>query len=139
MEDIQVGDIVACGGADFANHAEYVAVPQNLVVKVPDRVSNRDAAFATVGSLVLQGVRLAEPKIGETFLVIGLGLIGQITSQILKSSGCNVIGLDINELLINQAKDFGVVPTDYENCENICRNLTDDQGVDGVLICRYKK
>ena len=139
VEDIQVGDIVACGGADFANHAEYVAVPKNLVVKVPDRVSNRDAAFATVGSIALQGVRLAEPKIGETFLVIGLGLIGQITSQILKSSGCNVIGLDINELLINQAKDFGVVPTDYENCENICRNLTDDQGVDGVLICAGTK
>ena len=135
VEDIQVGDMVACGGADYANHAEYVAVPKNLVVKIPDGVSTSDAAFATVGSIALQGVRLSEAKIGETFLVIGLGLIGQITSQILKSSGCNVVGLDIDEALIDQAKEYGVVSTNYENCENICKNLTDGHGVDGVLIC----
>ena len=113
--------MVACGGADYANHAEYVAVPKNLVVKIPDGVSTSDAAFATVGSIALQGVRLSEAKIGETFLVIGLGLIGQITSQILKSSGCNVVGLDIDEALIDQAKEYGVVSTNYENCENICK------------------
>ena len=71
----------------FANHAEFVSVPKNLVVKIPDNVSSEEAAFTTIGSIALQGVRLANPKIGETYLVIGMGLIGQIVSQILKSFG----------------------------------------------------
>ena len=91
VEGILPGDRVACAGAGFANHAEYVAIPQNLVAKVPNNVSSESAAFATIGSISLQGLRLAEPKIGETFLVIGLGLLGQITVQLLKANGCKVI------------------------------------------------
>jgi len=70
VEGLRPGDRVACGGADYANHADFVAVPKNLVVKIPKNVSNEEAAFTTVGSIALQGVRLADPKLGETFLVL---------------------------------------------------------------------
>ena len=72
---------MACAGAEFANHAEFVSVPKNLVVKIPDNVSSEEyVLFTTIGSIALQGVRLANPKIGETYLVIGMGLIGQIVT-----------------------------------------------------------
>lgn len=135
VNGLKVGDRVACGGADFANHAEFNSVPMNLVVKIPAAVSNEEAAFTTVGSIALQGVRLAQTQIGETFLVVGLGLIGQIVCQILKSSGCNVIGLDIDKNLVKKAEKIGVTPSTYDDCLSICDDLTDAHGVDGVLVC----
>ena len=86
----QVGDRVACAGQDFASHAEIVAIPQNLVAKIPDNVSFEEASYTTLGAIALQGVRQANPKLGENDCVIGLGLLGQITSQLLKANGCNV-------------------------------------------------
>ena len=135
VDGIKVGDRVACAGAEFANHAEFVSVPKNLVVKIPDNVSSEEAAFTTIGSIALQGVRLANPKIGETYLVIGMGLIGQIVSQILKSSGCNVVGLDIDKSLTSKAEKYGVIPTGYDDCETVCKAITENNGVDGVIIC----
>lgn len=136
VEGVLPGDRVACGGADYANHAEFVAVPKNLVVKIPANVSDEEAAFTTVGSIALQGVRLAEPRLGETFLVVGLGLLGQIAVQLLKANGCNVIGTDLDQALVSRAEGFGAVgvpPTG--NVASICNALTGGHGVDGVLIC----
>ena len=82
------GDRVACAGQDYASHAEIVAVPQNLVGKNSRRVSMEEAAFTTLGAIALQGVRQAESELGEKICVIGLGLIGQITCQLLKANGC---------------------------------------------------
>ena len=79
------GDRVACAGQDFASHSEIVAIPQNLVAKIPDNVTAEEAAFTTLGAIALQGVRQAEPTLGERVCVIGLGLLGQITCQLLKS------------------------------------------------------
>ncbi|BBN82624.1 oxidoreductase [Pseudoalteromonas sp. A25] len=134
VEGIQPGDRVACGGADYANHAEYVAIPKNLVVKVPDNVSDEEAAFTTVGSIAMQGVRLADPKIGETFLVLGLGLLGQIAVQLLKANGCNVIATDLDPALVKQAESFGAVGA-IQNVAGVCHSATAGHGVDGVLVC----
>lgn len=136
VEGLQPGDRVACGGADYANHAEFVAIPKNLVVKIPDNVSDEEAAFTTVGSIALQGVRLAEPLLGETFLVVGLGLLGQIAVQLLKANGCNVIGTDLDPALVKRAEGYGAVAiAPGGNVVSICHSLTSGHGVDGVLVC----
>jgi predicted dehydrogenase/threonine dehydrogenase-like Zn-dependent dehydrogenase len=101
------GDRVACAGAGYANHAEWVAVPENLVARVPDGVPLEKAAFATIGAIALQGLRVAAPSLGEVAVVIGLGLIGQIALQLLRANGCRVLGIDLDETRIKQALDQG--------------------------------
>ncbi len=136
VEGIQPGDRVACGGADYANHAEFVAVPKNLVVKIPANVSDEEAAFTTVGAIALQGVRLAGPLLGETFLVVGLGLLGQIAVQLLKANGCNVIGTDLDPSLVDRAEGYGAVGVPPGgDVASACNALTAGHGVDGVLVC----
>jgi polar amino acid transport system substrate-binding protein len=136
VEGIQPGDRVACGGANYANHADFVAVPKNLVVKIPENVSDEEAAFTTVGAIALQGVRLAEPKLGETFLVIGLGLLGQIAVQLLKANGCRVIASDLDESLVERAENFGAVGIiPGADVATTCHAMTAGHGVDGVLVC----
>ncbi|WP_417615557.1 bi-domain-containing oxidoreductase [Oceanisphaera sp.] len=136
VEGLQPGDRVACGGADYANHADFVAVPKNLVVKVPDNVSDEEAAFTTVGSIALQGVRLAEPKLGETFLVVGLGLLGQIAVQLLRANGCTVIGTDLDAALVKRAEGFGAITVPPGgDVAGLCHAKTAGHGVDGVLVC----
>ena len=136
VEGIKPGDRVACGGAGYANHAELVSVPSNLVVKIPDGVSDDEAAFTTLGSIALQGVRLAEPKLGETFLVLGLGLLGQITVQLLRANGCHVLGTDLDPKLIKLAEQFGATGLKPgAELVNVCKELTAGYGVDGVLVC----
>ena len=95
--ELQPGDRVAIAGAGYANHAEFNFVPRNLCAKIPEGVSYADAAFATIGAIALQGVRQAQPLIGERVVVIGLGLIGLLTVQILKANGCAVLGVDPDE------------------------------------------
>lgn len=90
------GTRVACGGADYASHASFVSVPQNLVARVPDNVSLEEASFTTLGAIALQGVRQAAPTLGENVAVIGLGLLGQITCQLLHANGCKVFGIDLS-------------------------------------------
>ncbi|NOQ50958.1 MAG: zinc-binding dehydrogenase [Desulfuromonadaceae bacterium] len=96
VDGFSVGDRVACGGAGYANHSEINYVPQNLCVKIPDGVDDLDASFVTVGAIALQGVRQAEPSLGERVAVIGLGLLGQLTVQLLKANGCKVLGCDLD-------------------------------------------
>ncbi len=136
VEGLQPGDRVACGGAGYANHAEYVAVPKNLTVKIPTNVTDEEASFATVGSIALQGVRLADPKIGETFLVLGLGLLGQITVQLLRANGCRVISIDLNQSLVEKSQSFGAIGIKAGIDPVVfCKDLTAGAGVDGVLVC----
>ncbi|MFC3714009.1 bi-domain-containing oxidoreductase [Sphingoaurantiacus capsulatus] len=133
---LQKGDRVACAGAGFANHAEVVAVPRNLVARVPDSVSDEEAAFATVGAIALQGLRLAEPKIGETFLVLGLGLLGQIAVQLLRANGCRVIGTDLDPALCKLAEGLGAeTAIDPAALASLCAARTGGHGVDGVIVC----
>jgi len=118
--DLKKGDLVACSGAGMASHAEFVAVPRLLVTKIPHDLDPKQAASVTLGAIAMQGVRQANPKLGETVAVIGLGLIGQLTCQILKAAGCRVIGVDIDESRLNLAKKFGVdvrLPVDGLNAD----------------------
>lgn len=93
---LSLNERVACGGAGYASHSEINYVPKNLFVKIPDNVDDIDASFVTVGAIALQGVRQAEPTLGERVAVIGLGLIGQLTVQLLKANGCRVLGVDLD-------------------------------------------
>ena len=136
VEGIKPGDRVACGGAGYANHADLVSVPKNLIVKIPAGVSDEEAAFTTLGSIALQGVRLTEPKLGETFLVLGLGLLGQITVQLLRANGCHVIGTDLDPELVKLSEKFGATGIQPgSDITNVCNELTAGYGVDGVLVC----
>lgn len=103
VKGIAVGDLVACAGAGYANHAETVAVPANLCVKLPDTADLSKAAYNTLGAIAMQGIRQADPKLGETCVVIGLGLLGQLTCLMLRASGVKVVGLDIDERMVGLA------------------------------------
>src|ERR671931_1326815 len=94
IDDVKVGDLVACAGNEHALHAELNWVPKNLYARVPEGLAPRHAAFGTVGSIALQGVRRGEPQLGDTALVIGLGLIGQLVVQLLVAAGARVVGVD---------------------------------------------
>lgn len=136
VDEFKPGDRVAVGGAGLANHAELVSIPKNLAVKIPENVSYEEASYATVGSIAMQGVRQAEPRLGETVAVIGLGLLGIITVQLLKASGCRVVGLDINEKLFDQAKKFGCDAVFKSSSESIGQMdaFTRGLGFDSVII-----
>ena len=131
---LSVGDRVACGGAGFANHAEFNYVPKNLMVKIPDGVSFEDASCATVGSIALQGVRQCEVNLGETVAVIGLGLMGILAVQMLKASGCRVIGFDPNSSRCKLAADLGCDRAVSDNFVGECMAFSGGYGVDAVLI-----
>ncbi|MCC6905227.1 MAG: bi-domain-containing oxidoreductase [Anaerolineae bacterium] len=136
-EGFQAGDRVACSGAGAANHAHYNAVPANLMARIPEGVSERDAAFTTLGAIALQGVRRAEVTLGETVVVIGLGLIGQLTAQILAAAGCRVIALDlIPERMALAEKLAQAVPLDpaADAVAQVMR-ITNGIGADKVLLC----
>src|SRR5262249_27589618 len=132
-----VGDRVACAGAGQANHAELVAVPRNLAVRVPDAVNLEDAAFVTVGAIALQGVRIADVRIGETCVVIGLGLVGQLTVQLLKAAGCRVFGIDVAADKLDLARGSGAdeacLRSDPELVQRVL-NFTQGRGADAILI-----
>lgn len=131
------GDRVACAGQDFASHAEVVAVPQNLAVKIPDKVSFEEAAFTTVGAIALQGVRQADPKIGERIAVIGLGLIGQLTHQILRANGCWVFGIDKSGFAIETAQGLNIdsaIKRDDQDLFKSADSFTNGFGFDKVII-----
>ena len=138
IDDIKPGDKVACAGAQCANHAEIINVPRNLCVKVPDTVSSEAASTVTLGAIAMQGVRRAKPTLGETFVVIGLGILGQITVQLLKANGVRVIGMDLDQDRIDQAMGFGMdMALDSSGAQQAIQQverLTDGNGADGVII-----
>jgi predicted dehydrogenase/threonine dehydrogenase-like Zn-dependent dehydrogenase len=140
--NFQVGDFVACAGAGYANHAEVNFVPKNLAVKIPKGVALEDAAYTTVGAIALQGVRQVEPKLGDVVFVMGLGLLGLITIQLLKASGCIVIGSDLNPNRLKLANKLGIdraLLVDKDNIIDETEKLTDGHGADAVIIAASTK
>lgn len=137
IDDLEVGDRVACAGAGMANHAEVVRVPRNLTVPVPADLELAGASAVTLGAIALQGVRRATPTLGETFVVIGLGILGQLTVQMLKAHGCRVVVNDLAMQRLDLAKSLGadvaVHPGAGDLVEQVAR-LTDGTGADGVII-----
>ncbi|HEX7312862.1 MAG TPA: bi-domain-containing oxidoreductase [Pyrinomonadaceae bacterium] len=107
VTEFRAGDRVACAGTGYAAHAELLSVPKNLCARLPEGVDFETGAFATLGAIALQGVRLAEPTLGESVVVIGLGLIGQLAAQLLKANGCRVFGVDLDASKVELAKSLG--------------------------------
>ncbi|GAB4335158.1 MAG: bi-domain-containing oxidoreductase [Calditrichia bacterium] len=133
----RIGDLVACAGQDIANHAEYVSVPLSLAAKIPVGVSPEEAAYTTLGAIALQGVRQADLKLGESCVVIGLGLIGQLTVQLLNSAGIDVFGVDINPQMVELAIQSGArlaFHRDDDSLESIIARETAGYGADAVII-----
>ena len=133
VNNFTIGDRVASNGP----HAEYVCVPKNLVVKIPESVSDEEASFTVVGAIGLQGIRLVNPTFGETIVVIGLGLIGLLTAQILKANGCKVIGFDFDDQKVNIANSFGINAINPgAGIDQIAfvNNATHNVGADAVII-----
>jgi predicted dehydrogenase/threonine dehydrogenase-like Zn-dependent dehydrogenase len=135
ITDLKIGDRIACAGGGYAVHAEYIRVPRNLCTIIPDNVNYEAASTVTLGAIALQGIRRASPTLGETFVVIGLGVIGQLTTQILKANGCKVIGIDPNQERLNLALSIGMNfgQTPEAEVENIFK-LTNGFGADGIII-----
>jgi predicted dehydrogenase/threonine dehydrogenase-like Zn-dependent dehydrogenase len=138
VTDINVGDRVACAGAGYAVHAEFACVPRLLVAKIPaeSAVSFEVAAFTTVGAVALHGVRIAEAKLGDVIAVIGLGLLGQLTVQVLKAAGCRVLGMDIvlERAALASRMGASAVSSTESGFRHLCAQHTAGQGVDVVLI-----
>ena len=138
VTDFVTGDRVASNGP----HAEYVCVPKNLCAHVPDSVTDEEAAFTVVGSIGLQGIRLCNPELGETIVVVGLGLIGLITAELLIASGCRVIGIDLDAGKVALAKKKGVLAINPATGVDVVKFVlenTDNIGADGVLITASAK
>jgi predicted dehydrogenase/threonine dehydrogenase-like Zn-dependent dehydrogenase len=138
VTDFKVGDRVASNG----QHAEFVSVPQNLVAHIPDNISDEEAAFTVIGSIGLQGIRLVNPTMGETVVVIGLGLIGLLTAEMLVANGCKVIGYDLDDTKVEIAKSKGVIafnPLKGNDSVKFVHNETNNIGADAVLITASAK
>jgi predicted dehydrogenase/threonine dehydrogenase-like Zn-dependent dehydrogenase len=142
VTDLEPGDVVASNGP----HAEVVSVARNLVVKVPERdgapLPAEEAAFAPIGAIALQGIRLAAPAIGERFVVTGLGLIGLLTVQLLRAHGCQVLGLDFDSRRLQLAQRFGAQTVDLSTAADpisAADAFAGGHGVDGVLVTASTK
>ena len=138
VKDFKIGDMVACAGAGYANHAEIVSVPINLCVKLEASANMKDAAYNTVGAISMQGVRQADLRLGESCVIIGLGLLGQLAALILKASGVTVIGIDVADSAVeqaikNNAVDIGLTRNSAGIEEQIL-NATNGIGADAVII-----
>lgn len=136
VDSLAVGDRVACTGSGYASHAELNRVPENLCAPLPDDLTFEEGAFAAIGGIALEGMRLGEPTLGEVWLVVGLGLIGQIAVQLLDASGCRIVGVDLDPDRCEQAEDWGahLATTDYDEAAQAVDDLTAGHGADAALL-----
>lgn len=138
VDEFSIGDRVASNGP----HAEIICVPKNLVCNIPDDVTDEEATFTVIGAIGLQGIRLANPTFGETVVVVGLGLIGLITAQLLKANGCKVIGFDYDSNKVSLAKSLGinaVNPSSGVDQVAYVLDVTKAIGADAVIITASNK
>lgn len=142
IKDIKPGDKVACSGSGIANHAELVLAPRNLVTKIPEGGDLKGSSSVTLGGIALQGVRRADNRLGDIVAVIGLGLLGQITVQLLKIAGCHVIGIDIDprrtEIAMQMGAEFAFVSGEG-NLQNEVLQCSSGYGVDATIITAGSK
>ena len=136
VSDIGPGERVACAGAGHAVHAEQACIPRLLVAKMPQGVSFEAAAFTTLGAVAMHGIRTAEAKLGDVVAVIGLGLLGQLTVQLLKAAGCRVLGHDLREERVALAQECGADASTWSHTSfpDLCRQYSNGAGVDCVVI-----
>jgi predicted dehydrogenase/threonine dehydrogenase-like Zn-dependent dehydrogenase len=139
--EFKVGDLVACAGLNFANHAEVDYIPRNLAVKMPAGLSFESASFVALGAIAMQGTRLAEVNLGERVVVLGLGLVGQICAQLVRCAGATVIAMDPEVGKHDLARRLGThhVLASHEALMQTVRELTDGVGADSILVCAASK
>ena len=135
MVGFQPGDRVACAGGGAAVHAEYNIIPKNLLSLIPEGVDFESAAFATIGAISLHGFRLANPQVGNSVVVIGLGLLGLLAAGIARSAGCPVLGLDLDPERITLARKLGITACSRVEAETAASAFTKNRGFDIALIC----
>ncbi len=140
VADIRIGDRVACGGAGQANHAELICVRRNLVARLPEKCTTEIGATTTVGAIAMQGVRRADLRLGEVVCVVGLGLLGLITCELLKASGCHVLGLDLSGERVSRAKGRGIeAVSSSEQLLHLALHKTLGHGADATIITAASK
>jgi predicted dehydrogenase/threonine dehydrogenase-like Zn-dependent dehydrogenase len=135
MQGFILGQRVACAGGGYAVHAEYNVVPRNLLTPLPENVDFESAAFTTLGAIALHGFRLAEPQIGESVAIIGMGLLGLLAAQIATAAGCNVLGIDIDPARLSLASSLGLRAVPRVEAVDSCSAFTSNRGFDVILIC----
>jgi predicted dehydrogenase len=135
LADFQVGDRVACAGGGHAVHAEFVLVPKNLLAKIPENVDFEAAAFTTLGSIALHGFRLANPTLGESVAVIGLGVLGLLAAGVARAAGCKVFGIDVDPDRVAFAQQLGFAAVARDEAESAALGFTKGMGFDVVQIC----
>ena len=136
LSAFRAGDRVACAGGGYAVHAEFAAVPQNLMALIPDGVSFEQAAFTTIGAVAMQGFRLADVQVGSQIAVIGLGLLGLLSVGIAAAAGCQVLGTDLDPARVAMAEKMGAqVAAPRPDAAEAARAFSHGRGVDAVLIC----
>ena len=129
------GDRVVCAGGGHAVHAEYGLIPENLIAHLPDGVDFESGAFATMGAIALNGIRLANPQLGDKVAIVGLGLLGLITAQLVKANGCGVYGMDISAARVDFARKLGIQADTNETLLQNYLPFTRGKGFDIILIC----
>jgi predicted dehydrogenase/threonine dehydrogenase-like Zn-dependent dehydrogenase len=135
-----VGDLIACAGAGYAVHGEVVAVPHNLCARIPDGVPAEDAAYGTVATIALHGVRLAKVGLGDVVAVIGLGMVGQLTLELVAAAGAVAVGLDLDPGRVEVARAAGFfASTDPHGLVDEAARLTDGRGADAALVTAASK
>ncbi len=135
VEDVKLGDRVACAGSGFACHAEYVLIPKNLIAKMSETITFEEAAFSTLGAISLHGFRIANPQIGEKVAIIGLGLLGLMMIDICKAAGLDVFGIDLDHSRVEQASTKKITAVQNEQALSATSSFTKNLGFDVVFIC----
>lgn len=136
LSGFRAGNRVACAGGGYAAHAEFAAVPQNLMAHIPDDVSFEQAAFTTIGAVAMQGFRLADVQVGAQIAVIGLGLLGLLTVGIASAAGCQVLGVDLDPGRVALASQMGAhVAVPRSDAVEAALAFSQGRGVDAILIC----
>lgn len=132
---LKVGQRVACAGLNYAVHAEYNVVPRNLITPLPETLDFESAAFTTLGAIAMHGFRLAEPQVGETVAVIGMGLLGLLAAQIAAAAGCRVFGIDLDPARLKLAASLGLKAVSRTQAVASAQAFTANRGFDVILIC----
>ncbi len=135
LQGFKVGDRIICAGGNHAVHAEYAVIPQNLMAKLPEEVPFESACFATLGAIAMNGIRLAQLQLGETVAVVGMGLLGLLTTRLVEANGCHAIGVDTSPERVAFANNIGVNAFQRDAIVAKTSALTHNRGFDAVLIC----
>ncbi|AVQ98313.1 alcohol dehydrogenase [Oceanobacillus iheyensis] len=137
IEDVKKGDLVACYGAPYVHHSEYLLVPQTLYIKIPTTVEPKQAALCGIGAIAIHALRVAKLQFGETVIVVGLGLLGQMIAKIANAAAYNVVAFDLHESRANMLSETTIIKsfTNINDMEIGVKKITDTYGADAVLLC----